>query len=129
MQTFYIPVSIAELIDKITILEIKLERINDVQKIQHVTYEHNLLKKVMLDYNIDVKEFPVSEYVAHLKSANEKIWDAENALRMAEDSQLYDEQFVRAAREAFTNNMKRHQIKQKINVYFQSNILEEKQYG
>lgn len=129
MQTFYIPVSIAELIDKITILEIKLERINNAQKIQHVTYEHNLLTKVMLDYNIDVKEFPVDQYFADLKLANEKIWDAENLLRIADDSKLYDEHFVQAAREAFTNNMKRHQIKQKINVYFQSNILEEKQYG
>lgn len=129
MQTFYIPVSIAELIDKITILEIKLERITDAQKIQHVTYEHNLLTKVMLDYNIDVKEFPVDKYFADLKLANEQIWDAENLLRIAEDSQLHDEQFVQAAREAFTNNMKRHHIKQKINVYFQSNIVEEKQYG
>lgn len=129
MQTCYIPVSIAELIDKITILEIKLERINNAQKIQHVTYEHNLLTKVMLDYNIDVKEFPVDQYFADLKLANEKIWDAENLLRAAENSQLYDEHFVQAAREAFTNNMKRHHIKQKINVYFQSNILEEKQYG
>lgn len=129
MQTFYIPVSIAELIDKITILEIKLERINDAQKIQHVTYEHNLLKKVVLDYNIDVKEFPVSKYFADLKLANENIWDAENLLRIAEDNKLYDENFVRAAREAFINNMKRHHIKQKINAYFQSNILEEKQYG
>lgn len=83
----------------------------------------------MLDYNIDVKEFPVDQYFADLKLANEKIWDAENLLRIADNSKLYDEHFVQAAREAFTNNMKRHHIKQKINVYFQSNILEEKQYG
>ena len=83
----------------------------------------------MLDYNIDVNEFPISKYFADLKLANENIWDAENLLRIADDNQLYDEHFVRAAREAFINNMKRHHIKQKINVHYQSNIVEEKQYG
>lgn len=129
MQTFCIPVSIAELIDKVTILEIKSERFVDDKKIQHVLYEHNLLKKVMLSHNINVSALPLSEYFADLKLANEKIWDAENSLRISEDKQEYDETFIQAAREAFTYNTKRHGIKQKINAHFQSDILEEKQYG
>ena len=83
----------------------------------------------MLNNHIDIDIAPLSEYFAELKLANEKIWDAENLLRIAEDNANYDEYFIKAARDAFIYNTKRHGIKQKINAYFQSDILEEKQYG
>jgi len=129
MQTLCVPVSIGELIDKITILEIKLERIVDEAKKKRVLHEYNLLMEVVFVQSLHIDQNPLLELMNELRFANTQIWDAENILRQCELNAVYDKTFQQAARTAFTFNTVRHGIKQRINTLFDSNITEEKQYG
>lgn len=129
MANLLIPVSIGELIDKITILEIKQEKVIDVSKLNNITNEYNLLKQIVLVHNIDMNSKELSSLVEHLKFANEQIWNAENILRNLISDDNYNSVFIEAAKTAHTYNAQRYECKQKINQHLNSPILEEKQYG
>lgn len=129
MKKITIPISLGELIDKITILEIKISNIVNVEKVKKVKHEHHLLMQVMFMQKIPINEEPMSLWIKELHDCNQKIWDAENILRQQESSASHSELFRKAAVDAFSYNMKRHAVKQSINQYFNSEITEEKQYG
>lgn len=113
-----IPVSYGELFDKITILQIKKEKIQS----------DNVLKelKLLLELSNNIKVS--SELFYQLKLVNETLWDIEDNIRIKEKKQQFDQEFIDLARAVYIENDKRALIKKKINVELNSKITEEKQY-
>lgn len=125
-----VPVSPGELMDKITILEIKSRRIKASSKLKVIRYELRLLKKVLNEqFNINnkIKNTVLSEK-KKLLSVNKKLWDIENKIRAKEASSDFDNGFIKLARDVYKTNDKRSEIKNKINQLFGSGIKEIKQY-
>lgn len=118
-----IPTSPGELIDKITILEVKLSEFSDVVKIANVKNELELLVKVM-DQELE-RSSVLDDLRAELKSVNKKIWDTENDVREFWND---DERFIEAARSSHYNNDERARVKSMINELLGSKILEEKSH-
>ncbi len=121
-----IEVSLGELIDKITILEIKTERINDPDKQDNVQQELKMLQEVR------VKHIPDSDQInticRELRTVNELLWDIEDRIRERERSKNFDSQFIELARSVYITNDLRAGIKQRINSLLGSKIVEEKSY-
>lgn len=117
-----IPVSVGELFDKITILEIKKEQTTDVQKLKNIQTElFNLTlisKSIILDHNL----------LNELKSINKSLWDTETNIRKKETKNQFDSEFIQLARSVYKLNDKRSEIKRKINIMTNSTIIEEKIY-
>ena len=120
------PISIGEMIDKITILEIKAERINDPGKLRNITAELELLNQLKAAARLDTPE--MRQHSGALKSINETLWEVEDALRELEAAQDFGPQFVELARRVYQTNDQRARIKQRINAEFGSEIVEEKSY-
>lgn len=123
-------VSPGELIDKITILEIKKSRIKQKEKLKAVIRELKLLKITlaeMLKYNkkITVK---LSGEKKKLKAVNTQLWNIENSIRAKEAKGKFDKEFIKLARSVYITNDKRSEIKNNINKLFGSSIHEVKQY-
>lgn len=120
-----IPISIGELVDKITILEIKNENIHDKEKIKLVNVELNLLNSIY-------KKFGENKELDHLKlelkEVNSKLWKIEDEIRVLESKNIFDEEFVSLARSVYITNDKRFDIKNKINKSYSSDIMEVKSY-
>jgi len=117
-----IPVGLGELYDKISILEIKSERITDEAKLKNVRTELSLLKE-------EAAKFPINAVLyAELKNVNARLWDIEDAIRAEESRKAFGEEFIRLARSVYVENDRRAAIKQKINLASGSDIVEEKQY-
>ncbi len=119
-----IEVSIGEVIDKITILQIKEERIKDSIKLSHIKHELNILQQTLDESSIDVP----SDMINRLKDVNSQLWDAEDILREKESIELYDDEFIKCAVLDSVLNDKRFLIKNEINNYCNSNIKEQKSY-
>lgn len=120
MKKIYAPISIGELFDKISILEIKSDRLfNDRSKANNVDYELRELRKI-------AEEHPIGNYFSKLKEVNEKIWDIEDEIRIKYRRKEYDEEFIRLAQEVHELNDERGLIKKDINIQFKSDIIEEK---
>ena len=117
------PISVGELFDKITILEIKMENYADIFKLLHVTNEIAELRKLA-----EVIEIDVSEEVAELKEVNKIIWDNEDHARTYGPNKDYDLVFMTLAAKTYESNTRRAQIKQAINKKCNSNIVETKSY-
>jgi hypothetical protein len=117
-----VQVSVGELIDKITILEIKSERINSQDKLDNVNKELEALKP------IEAKYPEVAFYKLRLKAINESLWDIEDAIRVMERNQSFGEEFIDLARSVYFTNDKRAEIKKQINAAAGSEIVEEKSY-
>lgn len=117
-----IPVSIGELLDKISILEIKNEMIQDHEKLKNVQKELELLKEKAKD--IEVPENLIYE----LKQTNLVLWKIEDSIRKKETLQKFDREFVILARKVYKTNDKRSDIKKEINLYTKSELIEEKSY-
>lgn len=119
-----IEVSTGELVDKVTILSIKLEKIKDNKKLQHVRHEYQLLKDSMLSAGIceTAAEF------AQLKKVNLALWEIEDKIRIKEKNQEFDKEFIRLARSVYFENDKRAEIKKQINLKMNSCLMEEKEY-
>ena len=116
-----IPVSPGELIDKITILEIKIEEFSDAAKLKNVQHEFSLLAQILND---EIKEsLELKNLHAELKAVNKKIWDSENLVREYWNDDAY---FVEGARNSHYNNDERARIKKAINDLLGSSITEEK---
>jgi hypothetical protein len=119
-------ISAGELIDKITILEIKKEKINDEIKLKDVIKElaslNNTLKEVIPDYS------KIKILIDELKLINLKLWDIENAKRLAEKNNNFNEKFIKLARSVYKENDERSKIKLKINIILGSNIKEVKSH-
>ena len=119
-------ISAGELIDKITILEIKLDKISDKIKINDVSKELVSLKETMQKHFPDQTE--ISNYMKSLKKINLRLWDIEDAKRLAEKNSDFGEKFIKLAREVYKFNDERAKVKLKINENFGSNIKEVKSY-
>ena len=119
-------ISAGELLDKITILEIKIDKIKNEDDKKEVLKEYKSLKKTQ-DENIRFNEEIEKLYNA-LKQTNSKLWEIEDKLRILEKKKKLDEDFIKLARGVYFNNDERSKIKLKINKLLKSNIREIKQY-
>jgi Family of unknown function (DUF6165) len=121
-----IEVSVGELIDKITILEIKAERINDPATLRNVRCELELLQRVRED-NIQSSD-TLDTITRGLRSINEQLWDIEDRIRDRERGKNFDDRFIELARSVYRINDRRFELKQQINSLLGSKIVEEKSY-
>ena len=118
------PISIGELIDKITILELKLEFLTNTAKLENVNIELAHLTKIL-------NELIIPDIVVErdaLKLVNRRLWHIENFKRECEKNQTFGEEFVETARQVYLKNDLRAEIKRRINVMVGSTIVEEKSY-
>ena len=126
MDKILAEISAGELIDKITILEIKKERIKDKEKLVEVEKELKSLrltkKKFILNENL------ISNYINELKNINNKLWDVENGKRAEEKKQEFGKEFISLARDVYKLNDQRAKIKLSINNTLGSNIKEVKSH-
>ena len=120
-----IEVSHGEIVDKLTILEIKKKNITDVEKLNNVTKEYNYLVSIVEnDLGISLSS---SEY-QKLLSINQELWVIEDDIRDKERNKEFDEEFVKLARAVYHTNDIRANIKKEINVKYSSGFVEEKSY-
>ena len=117
------PISFGELVDKITILKIKLEKTHDDSKLKNITQELNELVVLFSTDSILVKNLSIE-----LQAINEIIWNIEDQIRIKERVQLFDQEFIELARSVYIYNDRRAAIKKHINELTKSFIVEEKVY-
>ena len=122
-----IPASAGELIDKITILEIKLKNIVDPVKNRNVSIELEALSKCFEENIIQSNE--IEELKTNLKQVNGALWNIEDDIRQCEQAGEFGEQFVELARSVYRQNDKRAALKKEINIMLGSSIIEEKSYA
>ena len=119
-------ISAGELLDKITILEIKKEKIKDNQKLKDIDKELLSLTKTSDEKIPDKKK--INDLIIDLKQINLKLWDIEENKRLAEKNQKFDEKFIKLSRDVYKTNDTRAKIKLKINEILGSNIKEVKSH-
>ncbi len=122
-----IPISPGELLDKLSILEIKRERMSDPGKLENVRREHELLSEVWADAGLETDE--VTALRARLLEVNERLWRIEDAIRDCERERNFGERFVSLARSVYLENDERAALKKTINLALGSDIVEEKSYA
>ena len=126
MELIQIPMSPGELLDKITILEIKSERMDGEEKLVNVRRELELLNETWS--NSITEDDTVRRIHAELKSINEALWEIEDGIRDKERLGEFDERFVELARSVYFTNDRRSQVKKELNIHLGSTIIEEKSY-
>lgn len=119
-----IDISIGELVDKLTILSIKLEKVKDAAKLQNVQNEYDILLKPMEDCGIKTD----SEEFNKLRSVNLELWGIEDDIRIKESKQEFDSEFIELARSVYFKNDDRADAKREINIKYKSDLVEEKEY-
>lgn len=122
-----INISLGELIDKITILQIKKEKIKDLEKVKIVSHELELLENSLNSFEKSKKN-ELENLMTELKKINQKLWIIEDDIRLLEKNKKFDDNFIELARSVYITNDKRFEIKNKINRLFSSNIEEVKSY-
>ena len=118
------PISIGELVDKITILEIKKIKLQN-SKLENVLKELSFLRKLMEKHQIEITD----NLFTQLKEINLKLWNIEDQIRIKEKNKEFDNIFIELARSVYFTNDKRSEIKKKINRLSNSEITEEKSYA
>ncbi len=118
-----VPISWGELVDKITILEIKAERIDDPKKLANVTRELWLLNRKLSPVAAQVLRLKL-----RLKDVNTKLWDIEDEIRDCEREQNFGPRFIELARAVYVTNDQRADVKREINFALSSELVEEKSY-
>lgn len=121
-----VEISIGEFFDKITILEIKKERINNTDKLVNINKELDGLNDLLGQLSFSRKD--VAEEVSDLKKINETLWVIEDDIREKESEKAFDERFIELARAVYVTNDKRSEIKRDINLKLGSDFVEEKSY-
>ena len=119
----YAPISLGELIDKITILEIKKQYITGSNLI-NVNKELELLQQALQEDNLEID----IDLINQLKVVNNSLWEIEDRIRIKESKQEFDQEFIKLARSVYKENDKRAYIKKKINYTYNSGLVEEKSY-
>ncbi|MEC8882714.1 MAG: DUF6165 family protein [Pseudomonadota bacterium] len=120
-----ISVGVGELIDKITILEIKQAKISKPEKLKNINHELSLLNQERSQLGM---KSGLEELEKALKEINLKLWDIEDEIRLCESRNQFDEVFIKLARSVYITNDKRCEVKFKINELFGSEVIEEKSY-
>ena len=130
MSELLVPVSYGELLDKISILQIKSERMTDPAKLSNVRSELSALEKTWMAHPAAgaAPGADVATLRAELKAVNERLWVIEDDIRLKEKAQAFDEEFVRLARSVYFENDTRARIKKDINLALGSAYVEEKSY-
>jgi hypothetical protein len=118
-----VPISMGELCDKYTILQIKAERIQDVDKLAKIHTEMCYLKPLIDFYAVS------EDRLKDLKKVNETLWDIEDAIRVKESNSTYDDAFIQLARSVYITNDHRFELKSIINALYKSDICEVKSYA
>ncbi len=121
-----IQISPGELIDKFTILDIKLNRIKEQEKTQNIRKEHKILKR-QIEKNLP-KSKRLSALISKLKTINKTLWDIEDQIRVCERKQDFEKKFIKLARSVYQKNDLRSSYKREINKLLGSEIIEEKSY-
>ena len=121
-----IPNSLGELLDKISILEIKNKKILDESKILNIKKELNGLKKVLDESNINLSE--TNSLYNKLYKINLTLWEIEDSIRVLEKNKDFGEKFIELARAVYITNDQRFEVKNDINKLFNSEFVEEKSY-
>jgi len=119
-------ISAGELLDKISILEIKLEKIIDKKNLEEVIKEHKILKSTQISY-LKINDY-INNLFNSLKKINLFLWNVEDQLRLCEKKKDFGKNFIQLARDVYINNDERAKIKSEINNLFGSDIKEIKQY-
>jgi hypothetical protein len=119
------PISLGELVDKISILMIKKKNISDSIKIQHVNKELEFLQKTLKNY---ISEDEINDFLQKLVNINSKLWDIEDDIRECERKKLFDQTFIDLARSVYFTNDERAKVKNYINKTFGSELVEVKSY-
>ena len=123
-ETIFVPISIGELIDKISILQIKLEKMTGDQFF-NVNKELKALEGIILEKKINIDPILSTK----LKEVNSSLWEIEDNIRLKENRNEFDDEFVQLARSVYQQNDKRASIKREINCIYNSQYIEEKFYS
>ena len=126
-QPIMAPIAIGELIDKITILEIKAERIHDPDKVRNVRAELALLRDLRDRAGLSTSE--MDGLADELRSINAALWEIEDDIRACEAQGDFGPRFIALARSVYHSNDRRSAVKKRINLAFGSAIVEEKSYA
>ena len=119
-------ISPGELLDKISILEIKLEKVKDKDRQKRIKIEYDILKKVQ-NSSIEMSD-KIKDLYRSVSNVNNKLWDIEDKIRICEQNKNFGENFIELARGVYFNNDKRAKLKNEINEILKSNIREIKQF-
>ena len=121
-----IPVSVGELLDKLSIVEIKIKNISDKQKLDYLNKEFELLTNKAAEIEkIDSVQY--ANFYSSLLSTNSELWDIEDEIRELENKKSFEKDFIAAARAVYITNDERFNIKTQINTFFGSSIVEQKE--
>ena len=119
------PISLGEIVDKISILIIKQKNITDEIKLDHVKKELDFLQKTLMNY---VQQEEINNYLENLININSKLWNIEDDIRECERKKLFDQTFIDLARSVYFTNDERAKVKNDINKKFGSELVEVKSY-
>tara|TARA_B100000945_G_C20279422_1_gene547894 strand:+ start:158 stop:541 length:384 start_codon:yes stop_codon:yes gene_type:complete len=119
------PISLGELVDKISILIIKQKNINDKEKLSHVNKELDFLENTLIKY---IKNEDIKKYLDKLISINSDLWKIEDDIRDCERKKIFDQKFIELARNVYFTNDERSRVKSDINKNFGSELVEVKSY-
>tara|TARA_Y100001970_G_scaffold148512_1_gene182427 strand:- start:220 stop:603 length:384 start_codon:yes stop_codon:yes gene_type:complete len=119
------PISLGELVDKVSILIIKEKNITDENKLYHVKKELDFLQKTLMSY---VQQEEINDYLENLVNINSKLWNIEDDIRECERKKLFDQIFIDLARSVYFTNDERAKVKNDINKSFGSELVEVKSY-
>ena len=123
IQNIQAPISLGELIDKITILQLKTQHLQDTA-LKHVTTELNALERTLNNLNLSINP----KLIQQLKEVNQDPWNIEDDIREKERQQNFDDSFIQLARSVYKQNDRRSAIKKEINTTYSSAFTEEKSY-
>lgn len=126
MSELLAPVSFGELLDKIAILQIKSERMSDPAKLANVRHELSALENIWMLH--PAAGHDIARLRAGLKAVNERLWQIEDDIRLKEQAQAFDDEFIGLARSVYFENDDRARIKREINTALGSAYVEEKSY-
>jgi len=127
MNSPQVPISWGELLDKITILQIKLENLTSKNALENVDQELKKLQSIFTQYC--PKTMETTQLEGKLRQINQQLWDIEDKIRDKERNNSFDDEFIQLARSVYITNDERSRIKRKINDMFGSELVEEKSYA
>ena len=127
MNSPQIPISWGELLDKITILQIKLENLISQEALNNVAWELKQLQSIF--FQSCPKAIKPKQLELELKKINQRLWDIEDKIRDKERNKSFDDEFIQLARNVYITNDERSRVKRKINDIFGSELVEEKSYA
>ena len=124
-----IEISNGEIVDKMTILELKLDKIKNTTKLENISKEWEVLNDCVMSLFQIFGDKPLYNKVDQLSEVNSKLWDIENWIRDCEKEERFDKEFVELARSVYKLNDERSEIKRHINLLTKSELIEEKSYS